>query len=84
MIVLLKNGRRKEEAMNELKIFLADDSDSFVAWYIKMFLALVEETFVRLFIDLKLTRKLCAGCGIIWVKVWKNTLVVPMLTSKLL
>ncbi|KAJ4898149.1 RNA binding (RRM/RBD/RNP motifs) family protein [Raphanus sativus] len=32
VIVLLKNGRRKEEAMNELKIFLADDSDSFVAW----------------------------------------------------
>ena len=33
MIVLLKNGRRKEEAKNELKIFLADDSDSFVSWY---------------------------------------------------
>ncbi|ESQ48765.1 hypothetical protein EUTSA_v10020251mg [Eutrema salsugineum] len=32
VIVLLKNGRRKEEAKNELKIFLADDSDSFVAW----------------------------------------------------
>ena len=34
MIVLLKNGRRREEAKNELKIFLADDSDSFVAWYV--------------------------------------------------
>ncbi|CAN6921165.1 unnamed protein product [Brassica oleracea] len=32
VIVLLKNGRRKEEAKNELKIFLADDSDSFVSW----------------------------------------------------
>ncbi|KAL0857688.1 hypothetical protein Bca101_062842 [Brassica carinata] len=32
VIVLLKNGRRKDEAKNELKIFLADDSDSFVAW----------------------------------------------------
>ncbi|CAH2053889.1 unnamed protein product [Thlaspi arvense] len=32
VIVLLRNGRRKEEAKNELKIFLADDSDSFVAW----------------------------------------------------
>ncbi|CAH8354495.1 unnamed protein product [Eruca vesicaria subsp. sativa] len=32
VIVLLKNGRSKEEANNELKIFLADDSDSFVAW----------------------------------------------------
>ena len=37
VIVLLKNGRRKEEAKNELKIFLADDSDSFVAWYVKCF-----------------------------------------------
>ncbi|KAJ0249393.1 RNA binding [Hirschfeldia incana] len=32
VIVLLKNGRRKEEAKNELQIFLADHSDSFVAW----------------------------------------------------
>ncbi|CAL9220559.1 unnamed protein product [Arabidopsis halleri] len=32
VIVLLRNGRRKEEAKNELKIFLGDDSDSFVAW----------------------------------------------------
>ncbi|CAN6991777.1 hypothetical protein BRARA_A03324 [Brassica rapa] len=32
VIVLLKNGRRREEAKNELKIFLADDSDSFVSW----------------------------------------------------
>ncbi|ANM63894.1 RNA binding (RRM/RBD/RNP motifs) family protein [Arabidopsis thaliana] len=32
VIVLLRNGRRKEEANNELKIFLGDDSDSFVAW----------------------------------------------------
>ena len=42
MIVLLKNGRRKEEAKNELKIFLADDSDSFVAWYVKCFLPLLK------------------------------------------
>lgn len=34
VIVLLRNGRRKEEANNELKIFLGDDSDSFVAWYL--------------------------------------------------
>ncbi|EOA30125.1 hypothetical protein CARUB_v10013234mg [Capsella rubella] len=32
VIVLLRNGRRKEEANNELMIFLGDDSDSFVAW----------------------------------------------------
>ncbi|KAL1204795.1 Polyadenylate-binding protein 2 [Cardamine amara subsp. amara] len=32
VIVLLRNGRNKEEAKNELKIFLGDDSDSFVAW----------------------------------------------------
>lgn len=32
VIVLLKNGRRREEAKNELKIFLSDDSDSFVSW----------------------------------------------------
>lgn len=34
MIVLLRNGRRKDEANHELKIFLGDDSDSFVAWYL--------------------------------------------------
>ncbi|XP_039011998.1 uncharacterized protein LOC120141138 [Hibiscus syriacus] len=32
VIVLLRNGRRKDEAMDELKIFLWDDSDSFVTW----------------------------------------------------
>ncbi|XP_062115325.1 uncharacterized protein LOC133829613 [Humulus lupulus] len=32
VIVLLKNGRRKEEAKNELNVFLGDDSDSFVSW----------------------------------------------------
>lgn len=33
VIVLLRNGRRKEEARNELNVFLGDDSDSFVSWY---------------------------------------------------
>ncbi|KAL6129899.1 hypothetical protein ACLB2K_068281 [Fragaria x ananassa] len=32
VIVLLKNGRCKEEAKNELNVFLGDDSDSFVSW----------------------------------------------------
>ncbi|XVF79604.1 hypothetical protein PTKIN_Ptkin15bG0002600 [Pterospermum kingtungense] len=32
VIVLLRNGRRKDEAKNELKVFLGDDSDSFVSW----------------------------------------------------
>nr|GMD65265.1 polyadenylate-binding protein 2 [Ipomoea batatas] len=32
VIVLLKNGRNKEEAKNELDVFLGDDSDSFVCW----------------------------------------------------
>ncbi|KAL3516498.1 hypothetical protein ACH5RR_023400 [Cinchona calisaya] len=32
VIVLLKNGRRKDEARNELNVFLGDDSDSFVTW----------------------------------------------------
>ncbi|KAJ9174470.1 hypothetical protein P3X46_013108 [Hevea brasiliensis] len=32
VIVLLRNGRRKEEARNELDVFLRDDSDSFVSW----------------------------------------------------
>ncbi|GAB4832608.1 hypothetical protein Ancab_006626 [Ancistrocladus abbreviatus] len=32
VIVLLRNGRRKDEAKNELDVFLGDDSDSFVAW----------------------------------------------------
>ncbi|KAF9675606.1 hypothetical protein SADUNF_Sadunf09G0049700 [Salix dunnii] len=30
--VLLRNGRDKEEAKNELNVFLGDDSDSFVSW----------------------------------------------------
>ncbi|XP_061344166.1 nucleolin 1-like isoform X2 [Gastrolobium bilobum] len=32
VIVLLRNGRRKEQARNELNVFLGDDSDSFVSW----------------------------------------------------
>ncbi|KAJ8748753.1 hypothetical protein K2173_011307 [Erythroxylum novogranatense] len=32
VIVLLRNGRRKDEARNELNVFLGDDSDSFVSW----------------------------------------------------
>ncbi|XP_059651834.1 nucleolin 1 [Cornus florida] len=32
VIVLLKNGRRKEEARNELNVFLGDDNYSFVSW----------------------------------------------------
>ncbi|CAA0842533.1 RNA binding (RRM/RBD/RNP motifs) family protein [Striga hermonthica] len=32
VIVLLKNGRSKDEAKNELNVFLGDDSDSFVSW----------------------------------------------------
>ncbi|KAJ6302851.1 hypothetical protein OIU77_016863 [Salix suchowensis] len=32
VIVLLRNGRDKEEARNELNVFLGDDSDSFVSW----------------------------------------------------
>lgn len=32
IIVLLKNGRRKDEARSELNVFLDDDSDSFVSW----------------------------------------------------
>ncbi|KAL0464408.1 UNVERIFIED_CONTAM: hypothetical protein Slati_0328400 [Sesamum latifolium] len=32
VIVLLKNGRRKDEAKSELNVFLGDDSDSFVNW----------------------------------------------------
>ncbi|KAL2511609.1 RNA binding (RRM/RBD/RNP motif) family protein [Abeliophyllum distichum] len=32
VIVLLKNGRSKGEAKNELNVFLGDDSDFFVSW----------------------------------------------------
>ncbi|KAG9150696.1 hypothetical protein Leryth_008147 [Lithospermum erythrorhizon] len=32
VIVLLKNGRRKEEAKTELDVFLGDDSDPFISW----------------------------------------------------
>ncbi|XP_020553225.1 uncharacterized protein LOC105173472 isoform X1 [Sesamum indicum] len=32
VIVLLKNGRRKDEAKSELIVFLGDDSGSFVTW----------------------------------------------------
>ena len=37
VIVLLRNGRRKDEAMNELNVFLGDDSVSFVSWYFNSF-----------------------------------------------
>ncbi|XP_042500105.1 uncharacterized protein LOC122078255 isoform X2 [Macadamia integrifolia] len=32
VIVLLRNGKHKDEARNELNVFLGDDSDSFVSW----------------------------------------------------
>ncbi|XP_057798002.1 uncharacterized protein LOC131014141 [Salvia miltiorrhiza] len=32
VIVLLKNGRSRDEAKNELDVFLGDDSDSFISW----------------------------------------------------
>ncbi|GLT84173.1 hypothetical protein SLE2022_024200 [Rubroshorea leprosula] len=32
VIVLLRNGRRKEEARSELNVFLGEDSDPFVSW----------------------------------------------------
>ncbi|XP_040991152.1 uncharacterized protein LOC121238373 [Juglans microcarpa x Juglans regia] len=32
VIVLVKNGKRKEEARNELHVFLDDDTDSFISW----------------------------------------------------
>ncbi|EPS58395.1 hypothetical protein M569_16419, partial [Genlisea aurea] len=32
VIVLLKNRRRKDEAKNELDVFLGDDSSNFVSW----------------------------------------------------
>ncbi|XP_057978685.1 nucleolin 1 [Malania oleifera] len=32
VIVLLRNGRSREEARNELNVFLGDDIDSFVSW----------------------------------------------------
>lgn len=32
VIVLLRNGRRKAEAAQELHVFLGDDNLSFVAW----------------------------------------------------
>ncbi|KAJ4979759.1 hypothetical protein NE237_010539 [Protea cynaroides] len=32
VIVLLRNGKHKDEAQNELNVFLGDDSDSFVSW----------------------------------------------------
>ncbi|KAI4383905.1 hypothetical protein MLD38_009694 [Melastoma candidum] len=32
VVVLLRNGRRKEEARNELDVFLGDDSGSFITW----------------------------------------------------
>ncbi|CAM0904224.1 unnamed protein product [Alopecurus aequalis] len=32
VVVLLRNGRRKEEAATELQVFLGDDNDAFVSW----------------------------------------------------
>ncbi|KAG2668624.1 hypothetical protein I3760_14G000400 [Carya illinoinensis] len=32
VIVLVKNGKRKEEARNELRVFLDDDTESFTSW----------------------------------------------------
>ncbi|KAK7401514.1 hypothetical protein VNO78_13059 [Psophocarpus tetragonolobus] len=32
VIVLLKNGKRKEQAKNDLKVFLRENSDSFISW----------------------------------------------------
>lgn len=32
VIVLLRNGRRKEEAKNDLNVFLGEDTDAFVTW----------------------------------------------------
>lgn len=32
VIVLLRNGRRKVEARNELNVFLGDDTDAFISW----------------------------------------------------
>ncbi|KAJ1409754.1 PWI domain, partial [Sesbania bispinosa] len=32
VIVLLRNGKSKDQAKNELNVFLGDDSDSFVSW----------------------------------------------------
>lgn len=32
VVVLLRNGRSRNEARNELDVFLGDDSDSFVSW----------------------------------------------------
>ena len=30
--MILRNGKSKEQAKNELNVFLGDDSDSFVSW----------------------------------------------------
>lgn len=32
VVVLLKNGRSKQEAKIELDVFLGDDGDPFVSW----------------------------------------------------
>ncbi|CAD6263395.1 unnamed protein product [Miscanthus lutarioriparius] len=32
VVVLLRNGRRKDEAAKELQVFLGDDNDAFVSW----------------------------------------------------
>lgn len=41
VIVLLRNGRRKAEAINELNVFLGDDTNSFVSWYVISFSPLI-------------------------------------------
>jgi hypothetical protein len=32
VVVLLRNGRHKDEAAKELHVFLGDDNDAFVSW----------------------------------------------------
>lgn len=32
VVVLLRNGRCKDEAAKELQVFLGDDNDAFVSW----------------------------------------------------
>lgn len=31
-MVLLRNGRRKDEAAKELEVFLSDNNEAFVSW----------------------------------------------------
>ncbi|BAH92705.1 Os04g0472450 [Oryza sativa Japonica Group] len=32
VVVLLRNGRRKDEAAKELEVFLSDNNEAFVSW----------------------------------------------------